>query len=1093
MKAAIKDKFLDYGLDDLVLPEWGYPKKGKVRDIYFRDGNVVMVTNDRVSAFDFVLPNLIPFKGQVLNRISEWAFEETADIVPNALVSSPDPSVVVQKKMKNLNVECIVRGYLWGSMAKAYEEGDRVFCGLNVPDGLLRYQKLAEPIFTPTTKVEVGHDENMTFAEVEQLIGKEMAAKVRDISFKLFARGQELMAKRGLLLLDTKYEFGLDANGVLHVIDEVNTPDSSRMCSIEEYEKKWPLIKAAVAESPLSSVNDCLKSDPKLKIKEYSKQYVRDTLLEMGFDPSTAKEAITLSPEQVLECSARYVEVCEKITGEPFQLPTTSGDPKLRLLRNLEAASMISSGLVCIFAGSDSDAPHIEKLKEQFSKTNAGLARIAGCTAKIGTQVRICSAHKQPKRLQGVLKYYNTSDQPIVIIACAGGTDALSGTASFLSTHPVVSCPPDGLENKTCTINPPGSSNAFVGKVGNCARFCTQLLAGKQPAIASYLDAENKKKVASLESADSKLCPVFYADAAAAGGSGGPAPAPGADDTKKKDTKPIAFPASAVESGAGGEGSTTASECEPAARKSGSCPMDFGPAPRTPEEAKACEYKKKIAHQFLNKVETDAVFLPEWGEAKKGKVRDIYFRDDNVIMVTNDRVSAFDVVLPNLIPFKGFVLNAISEWAFEQTKDIVPNALVTSPDPSVVVQKKMKNLNIECIVRGYLWGSMAKAYEKGDRLFCGLKIPDGLLRYQKLAEPIFTPTTKAEVGHDENMTFAEVEELIGKEMAEKVRDISFKLFQRGSEKMAEKGLILIDTKYEFGLDESGVLHVIDEVNTPDSSRMCGIEEYGRKWQEIQKAVTSGEAGDPFAKYKIKEYSKQYVRDCLLEMGFTGNEKEKIKLTPMQVVECSYRYISVFEQITGHAFPWETFLPAENPEKRVVRNLQRAKLLGPGVVLIFAGSGSDAPHLKKIEESCYRVGLSAVHTRICSAHKQPGKLEDVLNRYNQSEQMCIIVGCAGGTDALSGTASFHSKFPVVSCPPDGHVNHTCLTNPPGSSNALIYSVGNAARFCAQVLSQHDVTRSLSKKLLSANDDKVAGLVKADTGFVDEVKAKIAAKA
>merc|ERR1719161_2378239 len=208
IKAEIK-KHLRHTLPECFIPELGEQKKGKVRDIYFHGENVVMVTNDRVSAFDYVLPTLIPFKGSVLNMISEYTMSSTADVLPNALVANVDASVVVQKKMKNLNVEFIVRGYVWGSMAGAYEKGERNFCGLSLPNDLRRYQKLDTPLFTPTTKAEVGHDENMTMEEVEKLIGKEMAQKAKEASLKLFQRGTEIMRKRGLILIDTKYEFGL--------------------------------------------------------------------------------------------------------------------------------------------------------------------------------------------------------------------------------------------------------------------------------------------------------------------------------------------------------------------------------------------------------------------------------------------------------------------------------------------------------------------------------------------------------------------------------------------------------------------------------------------------------------------------------------------------------------------------------------------------------------------------------------------------------------------------------------------------------------------------------------------------------------------
>ncbi|CAJ1365363.1 unnamed protein product, partial [Effrenium voratum] len=243
LKAKIR-QYLDLTLPECFIPELGEQKQGKVRSIYFAGENVIMVTNDRVSAFDYILPNLIPFKGQVLNMISEWAFSQTKDIIPNALIENVDASVVVQKKMKNLNVELIMRGYLWGSMAAAYEKGDRSFCGLQLPEGLIRFQKLDKPIFTPTTKAEVGHDENMSLEDMEKLLGKELAHKAMDAAMKLFQRGSELMKKRGLMLLDTKYEFGVDEKGVIHVIDEVNTPDSSRLCTIEEYEAKFPKIAA---------------------------------------------------------------------------------------------------------------------------------------------------------------------------------------------------------------------------------------------------------------------------------------------------------------------------------------------------------------------------------------------------------------------------------------------------------------------------------------------------------------------------------------------------------------------------------------------------------------------------------------------------------------------------------------------------------------------------------------------------------------------------------------------------------------------------------------------------------------------------------
>merc|ERR1719454_870648 len=278
--------------------------------------------------------------------ISEFCFDATKDVLPNALVSNVDPSVVVQKKMKNLNIEWIVRGYLWGSMAAAYEKGDRTFCGLPVKDGLNRYQKFETPLFTPTTKAEVGHDENMTEAEVEQLVGKEMAQKAKDMALKLYQRGVELMRQKGLILIDTKYEFGLDEEGKLHVIDEVNTPDSSRLCNVEEWEQKYPKIAAEMATGTYKTVTDVMKAKPELKIKEFSKQYVRDALLEMGFNPEMDKAAPKLSDDQVVECSYRYISIYERITGQQFQFPTTRIEPSKRIVTNLQRAGMLTGGFV---------------------------------------------------------------------------------------------------------------------------------------------------------------------------------------------------------------------------------------------------------------------------------------------------------------------------------------------------------------------------------------------------------------------------------------------------------------------------------------------------------------------------------------------------------------------------------------------------------------------------------------------------------------------------------------------------------------------------------------------------------------------------
>jgi len=459
-EAAVKAKirqYLDLTLPECYVPELGEQKQGKVRSIYFSGENVVMVTNDRVSAFDYILPNLIPFKGQVLNMISEWAFSQTKDIIPNALIENVDASVVVQKKMKNLNVELIVRGYLWGSMAAAYEKGDRVFCGLKLPEGLIRFQKLDQPIFTPTTKAEVGHDENMTMEDMEKLLGKELAKKAMDAAMKLFQRGSELMKKRGLILLDTKYEFGLDDKGVIHVIDEVNTPDSSRMCTIEEYESKYPKIAAEMKKGEYKNVTELMKAKPDLKMKEFSKQYVRDALLDLGFDPTKDKSAPKLSDEQVVECAFRYMKIYETVTGNSFEFPAKMA-PEKRIIANLQKAGMIQGCLAIIV---DADKSQAESIKKELSSFKIPSQQVTFPT----------DADAAGK----LVAEYNKSTEPLLLIQCSDAASAALSSSLF----PVISCPSNGMK----------SSSSLICSPENVGRLAAQMFAHSSQEVRKLLEA----------------------------------------------------------------------------------------------------------------------------------------------------------------------------------------------------------------------------------------------------------------------------------------------------------------------------------------------------------------------------------------------------------------------------------------------------------------------------------------------------------------------------------------------------------------------------------------------------------------------------
>lgn len=290
-----------------------------------------------------------------------------------------------------------------------------------------------------------------------------------------------------------------------------------------------------------------------------------------------------------------------------------------------------------------------------------------------------------------------------------------------------------------------------------------------------------------------------------------------------------------------------------------------------------------------------------------GKVRDVYDIDEKyLVMVVSDRISAFDVVLPKGIPFKGQVLNQIAAKFLDATSDICPNWKIASPDPMVTVGYKCETFPVEMIVRAYLTGSSWRDYKAGARTICGVAIPDGMREHQRFPQPIVTPTTKAELGrHDENISKEEIidQGLVSKEDYEILERYALALFERGSQMAAERGLILVDTKYEFGkLD--GEIHLIDEIHTPDSSRYFYADGY-------QERFDKGEGQ--------RQLSKEFVREWLMENGFQGREGEQVpEMTEAIVESISNRYIELYEQITGEKFVRAT---ADNVTERMENNIK----------------------------------------------------------------------------------------------------------------------------------------------------------------------------
>merc|ERR1711904_21320 len=471
----------------------------------------VMVISDRISAFECIWRgedgmNGVPAKGAALNAISNHWFKlfKEEGLAESHILDVPHPLVWIVRKARPVMIEAISRQYITGSMWRDYSKGSREFCGLKIPDGLKNNQKLAKLLITPSTKgilqgipgVPEVDDVNISRSDIEKNYKAFNFTSTQHINTyeKLLVEGFNVISKAladmDQIFVDTKFEFGYvnDRSGKEKLIymDEVGTPDSSRIWDGPAYRKSG-------------------------KVVENSKEGFRQLLLKHFPDPDifTNKDRMAerkklatdnLLPQSVLmEVSKTYSDIAEKITGSKLKI---SEDPRGEIMTILDVQyGLIKPGhggsadakpLVIIAAGSDSDMPHLETLKKEIGKF------------KIDAEIRICSAHKQPARLQSVIAEYSKSARPVMMVGCAGGTDALSGTASYLSKFPVVSCPPDGMNN-TCLTNPPGSSNAFIVKPANIGKFAAQLFASRNKEISDALDANIKEKITKLEQADAKL------------------------------------------------------------------------------------------------------------------------------------------------------------------------------------------------------------------------------------------------------------------------------------------------------------------------------------------------------------------------------------------------------------------------------------------------------------------------------------------------------------------------------------------------------------------------------------------------------------
>ncbi len=305
--------------------------------------------------------------------------------------------------------------------------------------------------------------------------------------------------------------------------------------------------------------------------------------------------------------------------------------------------------------------------------------------------------------------------------------------------------------------------------------------------------------------------------------------------------------------------------------------------------------------------------LPDVTNFYRGKVRDVYtIKDDLLVMVATDRISAFDVVLPRPIPYKGQVLNQIASRFLDQTSDICPNWKIASPDPMVTIGDRCEPFAIEMIIRGYLTGSSWRTYKNGKRDICGVLIPDGMREHQRFEKPIITPTTKAMEGHDEDISKEDVlsKGIVSPEDYAILEDYTYRLFQRGTEVAAERGLILVDTKYEFG-KKDGKIYLIDEIHTPDSSRYFYADGYQERFDKNEPQ---------------RQLSKEFVREWLMENGFQGQSGQQVPEMTDEIVEnISNRYIELYEHIIGEKFIKEdTTTILRRVENNILHFLQNYK-------------------------------------------------------------------------------------------------------------------------------------------------------------------------
>ncbi|MBU0979109.1 MAG: phosphoribosylaminoimidazolesuccinocarboxamide synthase [Patescibacteria group bacterium] len=435
-------------LKSISLSGFGRKMNGKVRDYYEHDGKLILITTDRISAFDRVL-GTIAHKGQVLNQLASFWFEQVKDIVPHHLISTPDPNVSLVKKCSSLPIEMVVRGYMTGSTITSiwhnYQKGERMIYGLKFPGGMKKNQALPKPIITPTTRGTGvgGHDEKISKAEIikRNIITKDIYEQMETVALAIFERGRQICLKSGLILVDTKYEFGLD-HGQLTLIDEVHTPDSSRFWMVGTYPERL---------------------EKGLEPENFDKEFFRLWYAKKGYQGDGTAPVMPQSFRD--QVSRRYLDLYQMITGQALEI--TPGNISSRIKQNLQP--LLDE--VVILAGSLKDEPFIKKIHQALTDL------------KLKASIYYASAHKQPLEVLAVMKRYQQLNKKYVFITVAGRSNALSGFVAANSNFPVLACPPltdklDYLVNIHSSLQmPSGVPVMTVIDPGNVALAAKRILA----------------------------------------------------------------------------------------------------------------------------------------------------------------------------------------------------------------------------------------------------------------------------------------------------------------------------------------------------------------------------------------------------------------------------------------------------------------------------------------------------------------------------------------------------------------------------------------------------------------------------------------